>query len=62
MSAVRFGAAVAETSVTVVLDPDPIVQSSTVTATMTVKGASVRPARHYVWVYDLSGTKVDVIA
>ena len=62
MSAVRFGAAVADTSVTVLLDPDPIVQSSTVTATLTVKGASARPTRHYVWIYDLTGTKVDVIA
>jgi hypothetical protein len=58
----RFTAALTNAAVVVVLDPDPIVQSSTVTATMTVKGSSVRPARHYVWIYDLTGTKVDVIA
>jgi len=58
----RFTAVLAPSGLAVELDPDPIVQSSTVTATIIAKGVSARPARHYVWVYDLSGTKVDVVA
>lgn len=47
---------------TLELVPSSVDQDSTATATLTSKAISAKPIRHYVWVYDLSGTKVDVLA
>ena len=46
----------------ILLVPAEVQQESSATVSLTIKGVSARPSRHYVWVYDLSGTKVDVIA
>lgn len=62
MSSARFTASLVGTVPEVLLDPDPVIQESTASVSLTAKGVSARPTRHYVWVYDLSGTRVDVIA
>ena len=62
MSTARFTAALAPLNLVGEISPTEIVQGSSATATMTAKSASAVPARHYVWVYDLNGTKVDVLA
>lgn len=62
MSSARFSAVFGDRRVPVDLNPDPVIQASSATATLTSNFIQSIPNRHYVWVYNLAGVKVDVIA
>lgn len=62
MSAVRFGAVFVPQAIVGLLVPDPIVQASQASATLISQIVIPKPRRYYVWVYDLEGEKVAVIA
>lgn len=62
MSTARFTAAIAVGLPTVDIDPDSVVQGSLAGASLKAKAIALAPSRHYVWIYDVSGVKVDVIA
>jgi hypothetical protein len=62
MSSARFTAFFGDKTIPIELNPDPIVQGNSATATLTSNFVQSIPNRHYVWVYNLAGVKVDVIA
>jgi hypothetical protein len=62
MSGVRFSAAIATIVPTIELNPDVVLEGSSAQATLTTHFVQSIPIRHYVWVYNLAGVKVDVIA
>jgi len=44
------------------MDPGAVVQASVASASMISKALPAVPSRHYIWIYDISGVKSDVIA
>lgn len=62
MSAVRFGAALAEVSLNVQLVPEPVIQASQASAVLSSRRVILKPRAYYLWVYNLEGEKVAVIA
>lgn len=62
MSAVRFGAVFVPQAIVGLLVPDPIVQASQASAILISQVLIAKPRTYYVWVYDLEGEKVAVIA
>ena len=62
MSSVRFGAALADVAPSSILTPDPVVQDSFASAALLSLIVLAKPRRFYIWVYDLQGERVAVIA
>ena len=62
MSTVRFGAVLASPSINSLVIPDLVVQASQASAVLISQIVIPKPRRYYVWVYDLEGEKVAVIA